>query len=354
MESFLNQYRIKDQTIAVGVSGGADSLALVLKANEELTVFGRKIIALTVNHKLRPSSDDEAQYVNTLMKQNHIEHHILTWDDPKPENGTEEAAREARYSLMINWCKQHHIQALMVAHHRQDQAETFLMRLERGSGLEGLCSMRPVCLRDGVRILRPFLNTNPQDLKTYLRRKNIRWVDDESNNETKFLRNRLRRFFPILSKETGISASKIVTAVNNLQCAEDFIQSAVETVLNQQVKSPQSDVFHFKYSDFLTWHKEIKFRIISHLCRRAYIPRADRVLHLIKLLEKLPFKCATLGKKEIVLFNNEVWILPENQLKIANAAQKWKAYSEKNPQYQNKKLPHQFRWLLLKEEENKK
>lgn len=354
MESFLRQYSIDEKTIAVGVSGGSDSLALVLMAQEELTVFGYKIIALTVNHKLRPKADAEADYVAEIMHQKHIEHHILTWEDPKPSGGIEENARKARYDLMINWCKKNNIHILMTAHHMMDQAETFLMRLERGSGLEGLCSMRPAVWRNGVQILRPLLYTDPQKLKDYLRHKNIRWIDDESNHEEKYLRNKLRCFLPTLAEKTGITCAKIITAVKNLQSAEDFIQSQIDLILSTQVQNPLPAVFYFKHADFLSWHSELQFRIISHFCQREYIPRAESVLHLISSLKKLPFKSATLGKKEILLHNRDLWILPENQQKIPNSRKIWKTFIEENPQYKNKKVPHQFKILLLKEWENKK
>ena len=140
MEDFLLTHNIKNTTVAVAVSGGADSLALVLMAAEMYAVDSIKIVALTVDHGLRSTSAQEAEYVANLMKAHGIEHHILVWEGIKPQTGIEEAARAARYELMREWCLRNDVHYLMVAHHLFDQAETFLMRLQRGSGLKGLCA----------------------------------------------------------------------------------------------------------------------------------------------------------------------------------------------------------------------
>ena len=95
MQDFFTKYGIENQAIAVGVSGGADSLALALRLNEQ----GYKIVALTVDHGLRPEARIEAEYVASVMQKYNIEHHILTWVGTKPQTSIEEAAREARYNL---------------------------------------------------------------------------------------------------------------------------------------------------------------------------------------------------------------------------------------------------------------
>ena len=112
MREFLDKYNIQDDVLAVGVSGGADSLALALLLNECLRPVGKKVVALTVDHQLRPESADEAAYVAQVMEQKGIEHHILVWNENKPKTGIEEAARVARYRLLSAWCHQHQIHCL--------------------------------------------------------------------------------------------------------------------------------------------------------------------------------------------------------------------------------------------------
>ena len=166
IRDFFIKNNIDAKAIAVGVSGGADSLALALLLKEYLPDI--KIVALTVDHKLRPTSLEEALYTKDVMEKFGIEHHILTWKGEKPLTGIEEQARLARYELLTNWCKKNNINYLAIAHHLFDQAETFLMRIQRGSGVLGLSSMEDIVVRDGICILRPLLDISPLMLKEYL------------------------------------------------------------------------------------------------------------------------------------------------------------------------------------------
>lgn len=347
MEAFLNKHHIQDKIIAVGVSGGADSLALVLQADHDLRVFGRRVVALTVDHGLRPTSGAEAAYVSQLMAQYGIEHHILHWTGEKPTVGIEEAARVARYDLLCRWCEAHHVHALMIAHHLRDQAETFLMRMQRGSGLEGLCCMREVSLYRGIKILRPFLHTSPEKLQNFLRCRQITWIEDESNNEDAFLRVKMRHFLPEFIKQTHISLERIDEAVSNLQSAEDFVETSVEKVWQQEVEHNFDIVHSVAYTDYLKWHREIKFRIFNRLCRKYYAPRADSVLQLINALDRLPFEGMTLGGKEILLAYQRLWIIPEIAGKHLKSREPWEKFLLQYPEYKQKKLPHKAKVAIL-------
>lgn len=347
MEELFAKYQIKDKVIAVGVSGGADSLALVLQAAEELAVFGRKVVALTVDHGLRPTSRMEAEYVAGLMQKHGIEHHILTWTGEKPATGIEEAARQARYALIAEWCNQNEVNVLLTAHHAKDQAETFLMRLQRGSGLEGLCGIREYSVRDGLVILRPLLGVNPESLRNYLRQRNVVWVEDESNSDTAFLRGKIRRYLPVMTENTGINIEKICNAVRNLQSAEDYIEQQLELLLARDVVWDFGTVCRFKYTDYLSWHKEMKFRVLARLCRREYIPRAERVLALANALNTLPFMGTTLGGREIILAYGWIWIVPERVSKGLQSRKLWAGFVQQHPLYKNVKMPHKAKLAIL-------
>ena len=166
---------------AVGVSGGADSLALIFLLSDWAKQYGIELTALTVQHGLRPEAEDEAQYVAQLMQKNNIKHQILYWQGDKPTSGIENAARNARYDLMHEWCCEQGIKSLLIAHHKRDQAETFLMRLQRGSGVDGLAAMAPISKWRELFVVRPLLGVNPEDLREYLQQKDIAWVEDSSN-----------------------------------------------------------------------------------------------------------------------------------------------------------------------------
>lgn len=349
MQEFFANHHIKAQKIAVAVSGGADSLALALMAKNELAVFGFEVIALTVDHKLRPTSTQEAAYVAEVMKAHGIEHHILEWTSEKPKTGIEEAARKARYQLLTDWCQNHDIKILLTAHHQNDQAETFLMRLKRGSGLEGLCCMRPVSENNGIIIARPFLNTDPQDLRQYLSDRHVKWMEDESNDDVRYFRNRLRQFLPRFIQETGITWQCLADTATRLQSAEEYIEQQLTQIIADQVQHFGNDIYCFKHTDFLAWHREIKFRVLAQLCRRDYIPRAEHILNAIAAMGKLPFSGLTLGGKEIFGAYGYIWLVPELHAKHKPSRSAWKDFVTKNPQYTNLKFPHKARVAILQE-----
>src|SRR5579863_2293243 len=136
--------------LAVAVSGGADSLALALLASVWAKARRGRVVALTVDHRLRRESTGEARQVGRWLRRLGIAHEILTWKGPYPQGDVQAAARAARYALLEAWCHTAHCLHLLTAHHREDQVETFWLRLARGSGLDGLAAMpaeveRPHC-----------------------------------------------------------------------------------------------------------------------------------------------------------------------------------------------------------------
>ncbi len=196
--------------LAVAVSGGPDSLALCLLADGWARRHQAKLTALTVDHRLRADSGEEARRVGQWMAACGLEHRILTWEGPKPAAGVQEAARNARYGLLSSWCREHGVLHLLLAHHRDDQAETFLMRLCRASGPEGLAAMAPVVETPSVRLLRPLLGVPAERLKALLRAFSQEWIDDPSNRDDRFLRVRVRRALPSMPAQ-GVTADVLAT-----------------------------------------------------------------------------------------------------------------------------------------------
>ena len=248
---------------------------------------------------------------------------------------------------MREWCVAHEVRILMVAHHLQDQAETFLMRLQRGSGLEGLSCMREVSEWRGLKILRPLLGCSPAELRAYLQQRKIQWIEDESNLDTRYLRNKMRAFLPILAEKTGITPQCLAATAERLQSAEEYIETEVERVWAAEVKHWEGDVYCCKHSDFLRWHREIKFRVVAQLCRREYIPRAERILKAVALMSKIPFAGLTLGGKEIFGAYGYLWVVPEIAAKRKASRKEWKEFVRQNPQYDTKKIPHKARVAIL-------
>jgi len=180
--------------VAVAVSGGADSLALMLLLDRWVRGMGGKVSALTVDHGLRPESAAEARQVGVWARACGIDHHILRWLGDKSAAGLQAAARRARYDLMTAWCRGAEVLHLATAHQQDDQRETVAMRLARGGASEmGLSGMSLIAARDGVRLLRPLLSVPGAVLRNFLSVQGQAWIEDPSNQQTRFERIRWRQ-----------------------------------------------------------------------------------------------------------------------------------------------------------------
>jgi len=186
--------------LAVAVSGGADSTALCLLAAEWAAARGGSCVAVIVDHRLRPEATAEARAVGRRLRSRGIPHTVLAWEGDKPRAGLQAAARAARYDLMGAYCRRRSILHLLLAHHRDDQAETLLLRIGRGSGPDGLAAMAPLVERPGLRLLRPLLDVPKARLRATLRARGVDWVEDPSNRDQTYARSRLRRLMPDLAR----------------------------------------------------------------------------------------------------------------------------------------------------------
>lgn len=352
-KEFLEKYQLLHlKKIAVAVSGGADSLALVLMMKDEMISLGIDVVALTVDHGLREESAKEAAYVAKLMSEYGIEHHILCWEGQKPTTGIEEAAREARYRLLKDWCFANDVKAMAVAHHAGDQAETFLMRLQRGSGLEGLCGMHPFSVRDGLLILRPLLGVMPEDLRLYLQKHKISWVEDPSNQCEDFLRVRVRKFMPQVEERLGISRRRLVETMQILQDTFSYIQEQVGKFISNHVRNWDNAGVSFSIKNLDMLHGELLFRVLSVLIlqygQAKYKAEASEIKRVIRRLSDKEFKGCTLGGCEIIKDYEQIWIVPELKIKKRPAKKVWEEYVEENPKYKKIKIPYKLRLSLLK------
>jgi tRNA(Ile)-lysidine synthase len=191
--------------IVLAVSGGPDSIALMWLAARwrHALARGPDLIAVTVDHGLRPEAAREARDVKRLAHSLDLPHRTLRWTGVKPKTGLPAAARSARYHLLAQAARQNHATHILTAHTRDDQAETLLMRLLRGSGIAGLAAMARESERDGVLLARPFLDVSKSQLIATLKKAGIGFADDPSNRDTSFTRPRLREVMPALAAEGG-------------------------------------------------------------------------------------------------------------------------------------------------------
>ncbi|MGK9233618.1 tRNA lysidine(34) synthetase TilS [Inquilinus limosus] len=186
--------------LAVAVSGGPDSMALCLLAARWVRQRGGQILALTVDHRLRPDSTAEAAAVGASLARHDIPHRILTWSDA-PARASQDEARRARYTLLEQACREAGIRDLLVAHHREDQAETVLLRLAKGTGVDGLAGMAVWRPAPWGRLLRPLLDLPKARLVATCAGFGVVPVDDPSNRRSRYARARLRAAREVLAAE---------------------------------------------------------------------------------------------------------------------------------------------------------
>jgi tRNA(Ile)-lysidine synthase len=190
------------KALLIAVSGGPDSTALLLMATEWAKRRGKpRIEAATIDHGLRAESADEAKAVAALCARLGVGHRILHWKGAKPTSRLQERAREARYHLLVDHAKAIGAEAVMTAHHANDQAETVLFRLLRGSGVAGLRGMDLVTARDGMTIARPLIALKKRDLIAFANARGAPFIDDPSNADPRFARTRLRTLLVRLGEE---------------------------------------------------------------------------------------------------------------------------------------------------------
>jgi tRNA(Ile)-lysidine synthase len=220
--------------IALAVSGGADSMALMLLAAEwrrrgpdrpELTV-------LTVDHGLRAEAAAETAMVAREAARLGLAHRALPWTGPKPAADLQAAARAARYGLMTQQCRAEGIAAIATAHTADDQAETLLMRLARGSGLDGLAAMAPTSARDGVALLRPLLTVSRPRLIATLRERGLGWIEDPSNQDRRYERSRLRAGLKA-AEALGLTPERLARAALRLGRARIALEQATRDLLRE-------------------------------------------------------------------------------------------------------------------------
>lgn len=200
----------QEAVIGLAVSGGPDSLALMLLAREWThgLEFRPQLIVYTVDHGLRPEAAAEALFVLATAKRLGLEARVLHWDGDKPRTGIQAAARRARYRLIGDAMRADGATVLLTAHHRDDQAETVLMRMAHGSGLEGLRGMETMADVEGVRVCRPLLEVGRDVLGEVAAVAGLRPVADPSNGDRHYERVRWRQIMPQLSA-LGLDATQL-------------------------------------------------------------------------------------------------------------------------------------------------
>src|SRR5882672_5494403 len=215
--------------IVLAVSGGPDSIALMWLAARWRRALARgpRLIAVTVDHGLRSEAAREARDVKRLAHALDLPHRTVRWTGAKPKTGLPAAARAARYRLLAQAARASGATHILTAHTRDDQAETVMMRLLRGSGIGGLAAMARESERDGVLLARPFLQVSKSQLVATLKKAKIGFADDPTNRDTNFTRPRLREIMPVLAVEGG-DARNLARLASRLARANQAVEVLVD------------------------------------------------------------------------------------------------------------------------------
>jgi tRNA(Ile)-lysidine synthase len=277
---------------AVAVSGGGDSLALM-----HLLVHWARAenvpppLVLCVDHGLRPESGKDAKKVARWAKAAGLKSQILAVAGKKPKADIEAWARQARYALMARALARQGLKVLYLAHHQDDQAETFLLRLGRGSGLDGLSAMCrlsafPLPEFSGLALARPLLDTPRDALQEYLKARKQDWLEDPMNGEKRFARSRIRALLPALA-EAGLSARRICDAAAHLARAREALELATAAVL-VRVYARRQGLLLLDAEALAAAPREIGLRALAALLKTVsgatYRPRFDSLERLFDQL----------------------------------------------------------------------
>ncbi len=303
---FIAKY--KNTKMAVAVSGGVDSMCLLYWLHD----IGADIVCLHVNHKLRAEADIETEYVADTCKKLNIPCKIFYWDGEKPEKGLEAAAREARYKMMTDYCHENNIEYLVTAHQSDDQIETFLMNLSRGSGLYGLAAMLPESTRNGLKILRPLLNVSREEIKKYCEDNNIKYFVDSMNSDEHYTRVKIRKNRHILNDELGISDARILLAIQNLSRTREWMDKYIESRVEIVIRSWGA---LFISSFLFDEAEEIRLKFLGTLIQKIGGDIYPVRLNSLQMaLSKLGADCKfTLGHCTIRRLNDRILIVPEGK-----------------------------------------
>ncbi len=263
-------------SVGVALSGGGDSMALMHLVRD--WAGPRRVMAATVDHGLRRESADEAAFAGRAAAALGIDHEVLNWTREGAGN-LMASARQARLRLLSDWAQRHGLQAVLLGHTQDDQAETLLMRLARGAGVDGLSAMAESRASHDVLWLRPLLDTPRIVLRRYLEARGVRWIDDPSNLNTDFERVRARQALAALD----IPAASLAQVAQNMAQARTALQHSA-TLATVEARAVHGSLT-LQRAEFEREPEEIRRRILVGALRwmtgADYPPRREKLAQLL-------------------------------------------------------------------------
>jgi tRNA(Ile)-lysidine synthase len=304
------------ESLLLAVSGGPDSVALMLLCEQWSERANKRIAVATVDHGLRPEAAEEARQTARWAADLGFSHRTLRWEGEKPKTRIQERAREARYRLLCGCAREIGATAIVTAHHADDQAETILFRLARGSGVAGLAGMAVCSQIDGLALLRPLLGLRKSELEALCAARGQEVLRDPSNENPAFARVRLRRLAALLEAQGLDREGLLRLGVRAARAEEALVWSAREAA---RALPAEREERHFRAAagPLRALPREILQRIVLEEITRiaAGAPRLERLERAVDglaraLVEEEPFT-TTLGGASIALSNGNVTIAPQ-------------------------------------------
>lgn len=251
----------------IAVSGGSDSLGLMVLAQRWAGMRGVTLTVATVDHQLRAESREEAQFVAQMAARYGLGHHILQWDDPKDHGNLMAQAREARYALLARHAKGGPV---LLGHSLDDQAETFLLRLARGSGVDGLSGMserkRLATPCGDVMLLRPLLGVTRAQLQDHLRALGHSWVSDPSNEQAKYDRIKMRQAMPLL-ESLGLSPERLAQTARVMAASKEALSLRMQEAASHCVFEDIAPDVIVDPLALAQWDQDTQLRLLGQMIR---------------------------------------------------------------------------------------
>jgi tRNA(Ile)-lysidine synthase len=262
--------------LVLAVSGGPDSMALMWLAARwrKARTKGPRLMAVTVDHGLRPEAAREARAVKQVAQSLDLPHKTLLWRGDKPTTGVPQAARAMRYRLLAKAAKAAGASHILTAHTRDDQAETLLMRLLRGSGIAGLAAMAAVSEREGLKLARPLLDVSKARLIATLKAAQLDFADDPTNRDLAFTRPRLRALMPQLAAEGGDARNlaRLAGRLARANAAIEVLTDGAERYLALTGQQPSAAGQHgetYNARAFAGLPDEVRLRLLMRAINRC-------------------------------------------------------------------------------------
>lgn len=278
----LESYNLQqEEYLIVGVSAGPDSVALLHLLEHSTNI---KLVCAHINHNIRPESHEEEKYLKTYCQTNNIIFESMTITK-YTENNFENEARNIRYNFYEKILKKYHSHTLFLAHHGDDLIETVLMKITRGSNLEGYAGIKKVSYQKNYQIIRPLLPYTKQDLINYNQQHNLKYYLDKTNNDTNYTRNRYRQnFLPLFKKEDPQIHTKFLKYSETLIEYYNYIEKIAINKLQEIFQNNKLNITLFKQEDYFI-QKNIIFQLLStHYNNQANIIKDKHITSIIKLI----------------------------------------------------------------------